>query len=182
VFLGVFEPREGEPDLWTLENDYYLHNREVKEATTVPRPHYIHWATVPDNGFAAVHSFPQSVCEPIDANERLTHQARHRQLTTRQRLHVFASVSQFDDSVLPPPEPADPEAVAVTTSTSPALTLTESAKTKLSPAPPTWHLYIGQVLGVPEVQTPTARVVFHDSVLAPPTFSISKKQQVGFRG
>jgi hypothetical protein len=41
LFLGYFIPQKGESDLWTLENDYYLHNPN-------PRPtikSYIEWWT-----------------------------------------------------------------------------------------------------------------------------------------
>ncbi|TMW66258.1 hypothetical protein Poli38472_004023 [Pythium oligandrum] len=33
IFLGHFVPKEGEPPLWELESDYYLHNFEVRNGT-----------------------------------------------------------------------------------------------------------------------------------------------------
>ena len=47
VFLGIFVPHDGEPDLWSLESDYFLHFKEVMERHALPRPHYINWAQVP---------------------------------------------------------------------------------------------------------------------------------------
>jgi hypothetical protein len=34
IFLGHFVPKDGEPPLWELESDYYLHNFEVKNNAT----------------------------------------------------------------------------------------------------------------------------------------------------
>ena len=31
VFLGVFVPKEGEPNVWELSTDYYLHHRTARE-------------------------------------------------------------------------------------------------------------------------------------------------------
>ena len=30
VFLGVFTPREGEPNIWDLPTDYYLHHTNAR--------------------------------------------------------------------------------------------------------------------------------------------------------
>jgi hypothetical protein len=29
IFLGVFVPKEGKPNIWELATDYYLHNRNL---------------------------------------------------------------------------------------------------------------------------------------------------------
>ena len=34
VFLGVFIPREGEPNIWELSTDYYLHHTNSREINT----------------------------------------------------------------------------------------------------------------------------------------------------
>ncbi|CAG5117948.1 unnamed protein product, partial [Candidula unifasciata] len=42
LFLGVFLPVEGQPNLWDLPTDYYLHNKASLGIRT-PRNHYCQW-------------------------------------------------------------------------------------------------------------------------------------------
>lgn len=35
IFLGIFQPREGEPNLWDLPTDYYLHHSGTRLPTSV---------------------------------------------------------------------------------------------------------------------------------------------------
>ncbi|KAK7474795.1 hypothetical protein BaRGS_00033976 [Batillaria attramentaria] len=43
LFLGVFEPVEGQPNLWELPTDFYLHNPLTMGKILLPRPSYSQW-------------------------------------------------------------------------------------------------------------------------------------------
>ncbi|PTB80813.1 hypothetical protein M440DRAFT_1389014 [Trichoderma longibrachiatum ATCC 18648] len=45
LFLGNYIFTQGQPMLWDLPTDYYLHHANPKEWTEKPRPNYINWYT-----------------------------------------------------------------------------------------------------------------------------------------
>ncbi|XP_033740516.1 polyphosphoinositide phosphatase-like [Pecten maximus] len=47
VFLGVFEPVEGKPNIWELPTDFYLHNKDFGAKLTQIRRSYSQWWEVP---------------------------------------------------------------------------------------------------------------------------------------
>ncbi|KAL5009502.1 hypothetical protein ScPMuIL_011807 [Solemya velum] len=57
VFLGVFKPKEGKPNIWELPTDYYLHNKEVP-VRTASLKNYTEWL-----------EFPAYRCLPLPYNE-----------------------------------------------------------------------------------------------------------------
>ncbi|KAL8573583.1 hypothetical protein ACOMHN_047853 [Nucella lapillus] len=43
LFLGIFEPVKGQPNLWELPTDFYLHNPLTLGKALTPRPSYSQW-------------------------------------------------------------------------------------------------------------------------------------------
>ncbi|CAC5356847.1 FIG4 [Mytilus coruscus] len=47
IFLGVFLPREGKPNIWELPTDYYLHNKDLAGVQRIFRKSYSQWWDLP---------------------------------------------------------------------------------------------------------------------------------------
>ncbi|XP_071138018.1 polyphosphoinositide phosphatase-like isoform X1 [Mytilus edulis] len=47
IFLGVFLPREGKPNIWELPTDYYLHNKDLAGVQKIFRKSYSQWWDLP---------------------------------------------------------------------------------------------------------------------------------------
>lgn len=65
LFLGVFEPREGQPNLWELTTDFYLHNPMLTvNAPALSRRPYSQWWDAP-----VVLSLPKAYEEGKDISK-----------------------------------------------------------------------------------------------------------------
>ncbi|KAL5117918.1 phosphatidylinositol-3,5-bisphosphate 5-phosphatase [Pleosporales sp. CAS-2024a] len=58
LFLGHYVYKPGQPMLWDLSTDYYLHHEDPRSWLTKPRPNYITWYTP---AFLQLRSLPRSI-------------------------------------------------------------------------------------------------------------------------
>jgi hypothetical protein len=165
VFLGIFVPRPGEPALWELESDYFLHHRAVLAATAEPRPRYTHWLEgVPKNGSCLLHLFPAStpaIVPPPTPGALAATSGESATFLYKFLFYIICPPIMFSCG-------EKTENSAVARIRSPGLT----------PALVIWHLYLGLPSnGQTEVSIPGARLHFHGRVLSPNLPLGTRKQQ-----
>ncbi|KAL3882137.1 hypothetical protein ACJMK2_028508 [Sinanodonta woodiana] len=100
IFLGLFVPKEGQPNIWELVTDFYLHNRDAR-GCIVPRKRYTNWCNwasfkclpLPSDEVYKSDDFKGVILKTDPQNDRVDHFQQYYkpyQLTVLQDLYCSA--------------------------------------------------------------------------------------------